>query len=145
MLGTCRSSRLRSHQRLCAANSFQPALTNGGGFLDQRLRAADGAPITGFGTEHLLMPLRIGESEFAQDWRFGGSHLAVLVRTRQAGSPVDQVEIVFGVDRKERDGCACIDCIQSLFGSANVRRDAVNAEDGAGVGRGFQIVGNTRK
>ncbi len=53
--GSCRSSRLRSHQRLCAANSFQPALTHGGGFLDQGLGGADGAPVLGLGTEHLLV------------------------------------------------------------------------------------------
>ena len=53
--GSYRSSRLRSHQRLCAANSFQPALTNSGGFRDQGLRAADGAPVSGLGTENLLV------------------------------------------------------------------------------------------
>ena len=97
-VGTRRSTRLRSHQRLCAANPFQPALPNGGGFLDQGLRAADGSPVAGFGAEHLLVPLRMAESEFAQDRWFDGGDFAVLVRTSQAGSPVDQVEIVFRAD-----------------------------------------------
>ncbi len=125
-------SSFRAHPIL-SGPACQPALTYGSSFLDQGLRAANGAPISGLGTEHLLMPVRVGESEIPQDRRFAGGNLAVVAWTNQASSPVDQVESIVNADRKEGDPFIRIEWTQSRFRSACARLHAVDAKEGAGV------------
>ena len=88
------SSRSKSHQRLRAADSLQPALTDRCRFGDQGLRAAYRSPVAGFCSEHLGAPLPFGQAEHAQDRRFGSVDRAALVDTRQPGCPVDYFQIV---------------------------------------------------
>ncbi len=56
-------------QPLRGSEPFQPTLTHRLCLLDQHIRAADGAEVSAFDAEHLVVPLALGQTECGEDRR----------------------------------------------------------------------------